>query len=128
MYMNERMYKTKKQGTDQVSLKNVVVAMFIRRTVVQQAPVEALGKEKVYQNVLFVRYSLNRQLYMLIFVFPYLVKCLVCLAPFLSDRTTIPYILCSTSMYILVRSSDSGAVDSATGRTTDKSVLNCWLR
>lgn len=81
MYTKETINKIKKQGTDQVSLKNIMVAVFIRLTLIQQAPVEALGKEEAYQNVLFVRYSLTTQLYMLIFVFPYLVKYLVYLAP-----------------------------------------------
>jgi hypothetical protein len=52
---------------------------------------------------------------MLIFVPPYLVKCLAYLAPFLSDRPTISYTLCTSSMCTMVRSSNSEAVDWATG-------------
>jgi len=39
--MNETINKIKKWGTDQVSLKKILVAVFVRRTVAQQAPVEA---------------------------------------------------------------------------------------
>jgi hypothetical protein len=89
--MNETINKILKLG-DRPSLSEEcyvrrVSAVTLRRVLsVQQAPEEALGKGEAYQNVLFVRDSLTRKLYMLIFVFPYLVKCLAYLATFLSDR------------------------------------------
>jgi hypothetical protein len=85
----------------------------------QQAPEEALGKREACQNAIFFRDSLTRELYMLIFLFPYLVKCLAYLATFLSHRPATPYILCSPTLCLLVRSSNSYAVNWTTGIFTE---------